>query len=911
MTRVVSLGLPFGLIGVLVVGTGCVPAVLTASFTAQPTSGTAPLTVQFTDTSTAGDTPISDWEWDFGDGGSSTDQNPLHTYQSPGIYTVSLTVMAGADSSTETQTDLITVMDDGTNGDPTMVVGILQDVSGAGIEGVPLRVLGADLQGTSGPGGAFSFDDVPSTMPALAVHARTTDGAFFALSPRLNPVAGGVTNVGNLQLMATMPPRFPGAKYGIGDPDGETIAVADYDGDFAPDIAVPSTDVDAVDVFFGRGDGSFEARASAAVSEPHAMAAGDVNRDGFDDFIVSSEGPPERVLVVSNGDGTFAAPVQYDDDFAENVALADLNGDGWLDALASEDAELEIHLNDGAGNYTDSEDYAIACCGGDISVADFNGDGNLDAAVGGRGTSELSVLLGNGDGTFQDEDRYSFENIDLDVRAFVTLDVDSDDDPDIVLSGNGAPANVYQMINDGSGAFGMPEALPIEVLITAAATGDVDNDGVEDIAGVISQADAIAALLLDGQGGAVEGPLAPTSARRDAIALGDFNLDWNLDAVTIVQRYDNEDVGALTVLLGRGDGSFGAEELATADIGFNAVAAGLVDDDALVDIVVSRISNEDGFEVLFGQPNGTFSAPQALLDEPSNSPAILIQPGGGILIVRTVQGFSFLTVLTPDGAGGFEDPVDVQLTGVRTPLKFAAVQMDGAGGADFVLLSNSAGTIGSTRLATFRAGDLEVLQDLSLARDARDVDFADFDGDADQDVVIAFRGAGDDQQVEVFLNDGSGNLTGTGAPFIFPGHDMQTVGAGDFDGDGNADILAAYFDDGGENWFVVQILFGNGDATFDLGEKYLVGDDPQYMHVLDVNGDGDLDAVMATISTQDISVLIGNGDGTFQPVERFAAPSSLRDLTVGDVDGDGMPDVVTVNNSISDVPGGVWLLRQR
>ena len=61
------------------------PAVPTASFTAAPTSGTAPLTVQFTDTSTGGPTS---WAWDFGDGSTSTAQNPGHVYASAGSYSV-------------------------------------------------------------------------------------------------------------------------------------------------------------------------------------------------------------------------------------------------------------------------------------------------------------------------------------------------------------------------------------------------------------------------------------------------------------------------------------------------------------------------------------------------------------------------------------------------------------------------------------------------------------------------------------------------------------------------------------------------------------------------------------------------------------------------------------------------------
>ena len=87
------------------VNTGPPPAP-TADFVGSPTSGTAPLTVNFTDQSTGS---IDSWSWDFGDGGSSTAQNPSHTYSAAGTYTVSLTVTGPGGSDTNTKTDYITV----------------------------------------------------------------------------------------------------------------------------------------------------------------------------------------------------------------------------------------------------------------------------------------------------------------------------------------------------------------------------------------------------------------------------------------------------------------------------------------------------------------------------------------------------------------------------------------------------------------------------------------------------------------------------------------------------------------------------------------------------------------------------------------------------------------------------------
>jgi len=82
------------------------PTAPTASFTAAPTSGVAPLSVAFTDTSTG---PPTSWSWAFGDGGTSSAQHPTHTYTAAGTYTVSLTATNAAGSDTTTRTGYVTV----------------------------------------------------------------------------------------------------------------------------------------------------------------------------------------------------------------------------------------------------------------------------------------------------------------------------------------------------------------------------------------------------------------------------------------------------------------------------------------------------------------------------------------------------------------------------------------------------------------------------------------------------------------------------------------------------------------------------------------------------------------------------------------------------------------------------------
>lgn len=104
-----------------VVVTSCVrPSSLVVEYSAAPTGGTAPLLVQFTDeSSVTGGTSISGWTWDFGDGGTSSEENPIHVYLSAGSYTVTLTVTDGTQSLSKTSEDFIVVDDVAAGGIPS------------------------------------------------------------------------------------------------------------------------------------------------------------------------------------------------------------------------------------------------------------------------------------------------------------------------------------------------------------------------------------------------------------------------------------------------------------------------------------------------------------------------------------------------------------------------------------------------------------------------------------------------------------------------------------------------------------------------------------------------------------------------------------------------------------------------
>jgi len=152
-----------------------------AGFTGSPTSGVVPLSVNFTDSSSG---PISSWSWNFGDGGSSTAQNPSHTYNSTGTYSVSLTVTGPGGSDTLTRTNYIAVSDP----PPTA------DFSGSPTSGTaPLSVNFSDASSGNVTSWSWNFGDGGSSTAQNPSHTYSSGGSYTVSLTATGP-GGSDTN---------------------------------------------------------------------------------------------------------------------------------------------------------------------------------------------------------------------------------------------------------------------------------------------------------------------------------------------------------------------------------------------------------------------------------------------------------------------------------------------------------------------------------------------------------------------------------------------------------------------------------------------------------------------------------------------------------------------------------------------
>lgn len=321
---------------------------LLPEFEATPGQGVAPLSVSFAQL--AEDDALG-WHWDFGDGSTSAEPAPTHTYWTPGPHDVTLSVSASSSSATWTQhaaviVDAPSVMQPAFTHTPHVGVGPLEVAflyTGTGAEP-------AEYHWDFGDGGVSDLRD--------PLHVYTQPGVFdVSVTTTLGGVVEGTQVLGSVTVelfpVAFAPPSLQPVVPALSTLRG----VADVTGDGVPDLLATGDDLT---VLPGLGDGSLAEAVVTVVPGAYSTLSGaadigDLDLDGRADVIgLVQEGDHRRLdIQLASGAGQFVAgealPLSWPDAHTTRPLLADVFGDGRLDLVATHALLLSVFPGDGAG----------------------------------------------------------------------------------------------------------------------------------------------------------------------------------------------------------------------------------------------------------------------------------------------------------------------------------------------------------------------------------------------------------------------------------------------------------------------------------------------------------------------------------------------------------------------------------
>ncbi len=623
-------------------------------------------------------------------------------------------------------------------------------------------------------------------------------------------------------------------------------------------------------------------------SAPQAIVTGDFNRDGKLDVATANKGGVfahsgnEGIsILLGNGNGSFKpAKNIYTDHSTYDIIAADLNGDGKLDLVTANkddtDNSVTVFLGNGLGGFAVAGTFAAGAKPIAVAAGDVNGDNHVDLAVADSGASSVTILLGDGKGKFSAGASVAVGNGPTSV---VLADFNNDQHLDIA-SVSGGFGHLDINLNNGDGTFAPKVNYSTGFVAYSVVVGNFNNDSQPDLAVACNFPSNNGISILLGNANGTFQPFTNYDAGGQtprSIAVGDFNRDGKQDLITANDQFANNSV---SLLLGNGDGSFGPASVFVSGQQPMDIAVGDFNRDGRLDAVTADIGSPLGFPLgvagtvtmLVGNGDGTLVA----------SPDLTVsQPGPLIATDLTGDGIPDLAVVTSSvpyngvtifpGLGNGDFGPRILTPAVNNPTGIAYGFFDGDNYADLAIATGS----GVTVLLNNGDGTFGTRHDYGVTGSPAWVAVDDFNGDSQRDLVVATTNG-----VSILLGNGDGTFGA--ATSIAAGGATSFIATADFNGDGKRDLAVV---NGGAN--TVSILFGQGNGSFTLSTpSYSTRVGPGSVSVGNFNGDGKPDLAVPTFfgfgGDSALAILMNGTNGKFTQKVEYATdsrPSAASPLT--------------------------------
>jgi hypothetical protein len=284
----------------------------------------------------------------------------------------------------------------------------------------------------------------------------------------------------------------------------------------------------------------------------------------------------------------------------QSVASADFNADGFIDLAVANNVSnsLSVLSGNGTGTFTLSATYTTGINPYVVNTGDFNGDGKIDLAVTNSNSSSISVLLNLGN-VFAAATSFP---VGSSPRSVVSGDFNGDGKADLAVANTNA-SSLSVLIGNGAGSFGAATNFNVGSSPTLVVTNDFNGDGKADLAVACWASNYVSVLLGTGTGSFGTATNFTVGSNPQAVVSADFNGDGFKDLATANQSSAN-----VSVLLGTGTGSFGTATNFNVGTTPFSISTADFNGDSKADLVTANNSASDNISVLLGTGTGSFGA---------------------------------------------------------------------------------------------------------------------------------------------------------------------------------------------------------------------------------------------------------------------------------------------------------------